>query len=50
MAICPEVSCRASRECCKSLDDQQAELMEGLFYRAYLDFINKEKLKQKEDK
>lgn len=34
----------------KPIEEQQAELMEGLFYRAYLDFTHKEKTKQKEEK
>ncbi len=34
----------------KSIEERQAELMEGLFYSAYLDYVKKEKAKQKEEK
>ncbi len=34
----------------KSIEEQQAELIEGLMHRAYLDFIKKEKTKLKEEK
>jgi hypothetical protein len=34
----------------KSIEEEQAELMEDLYYIAYLDFVSKERTKEKEEK